>query len=112
MEFAEVLQSLGLNKNAARIVTYLKDVDRASSRNIETATGLRQPEVSIGTRTLREKGWIEESEVNGNGKGRPHKLYSMRTNIDEIIKHYEMQKMQEAAKTVEDIQRLKELSSA
>ncbi len=40
------------------------------------------------------------------------KIYSLQTSIDEIIGHYEEQKNQEAARTVEAIQRLKDLSSA
>ena len=58
MEFIEGLQSLGVNRNAARLITYLKDMDESSSRDIEMATGMRQPEVSIAMRPLREMGWI------------------------------------------------------
>ncbi len=99
-------------RNVASIIIYLIEAKEGSSRNIEMATGLRQPEVSIATKTLREMGWITEHDVKGNGKGRPLKIYSMRTGIDEIIRYYKEQKSQEAAKTIEAIQRLKELSSA
>jgi predicted transcriptional regulator len=47
MDFVESLQSLGVNRNVARLITYLKDVEEGSSRDIEMATGLRQPDVSI-----------------------------------------------------------------
>jgi predicted transcriptional regulator len=76
------------------------------------AMGLRQPEVSIATRTLREMGWITEQEIKGNGKGRPQKIYALRSTIDEIIKYYETEKSKEAARSMEAIQRLKETSSA
>lgn len=112
LEFVEVLQSLGVNRNVASVVIYLIEAKEGSSRNIEMATSLRQPEVSIATRTLREMGWITEHEVKGNGKGRPLKIYSLRTGIDDIIGYYKEQKNQEAAMTMEAIQRLKELSSA
>ena len=110
--FIDGLQSLGVNRNAAKLITYLKDVEEVSSRDIEMATGLRQPEVSIAMRTLREMGWISEREVKNTGKGRPMKIYALRTTIEEIIEHYEAEKNQESARTIEAIQRLKELSSA
>jgi predicted transcriptional regulator len=103
---------LGLNRTVASVIIYLLEAKEGSSRNIEMATGLSQPEVSIAMRTLREMGWITEREVKGNGKGRPQKIFSLRTNIDEIIRYYKEQKSREAARTVEAIQRLKELSSA
>jgi len=90
--------------------TYLKDLKERSSRNIEVATGLRQPEVSIAMRTLREMGWIAEHELKGDGKGRPLKIYALRATIDEIIEHYEAEKAQESARTMMAIQRLKENS--
>jgi predicted transcriptional regulator len=114
MEFIEGLQSLGINRNVAKLVTYLKDVDECSSKDIEVATGLRQPEVSIAMRPLREQGWISERDVRnpGMGKGRPKKFFSLSTTIEEIIEHYEAERNQESARTIEAIQKLKELSSA
>lgn len=112
LAFAEVLRNIGVNRNVASLITYLKDVKEGSSRDIEIATGLRQPEVSIAMRTLREKGWVIEQEIKGIGKGRPQKIYALRSNIDEIINYYEEEKNQESARTMGAIQRLKELSSA
>lgn len=112
LAFAEGLRSLGVSRNVASLITYLKDVNEASSRDIEMATDLRQPEVSIAMRTMRERGWITETEIKGNGKGRPQKIYALRSTIDEIIGYYEDEKSQESARTMEAIKRLKELSSA
>jgi predicted transcriptional regulator len=109
--FISGLQSLGINKNVAKLITYLKDVEESFSRDIEMATGLRQPEVSIAMRALRDMGWISEHEVKGDGKGRPLKTYALRATIDEIIKYYEAEKNQESARTIEAIQKLRELSS-
>ena len=112
MEFIEGLQNLGVNRNVAKLITYLKDVDEGSTRDIEIATDLRQPEVSIAMRTLRSMGWLSEHDVKSPGKGRPMKIYALRATIDEIIEHYEAEKNQESGRTIEAIQRLKELSSA
>ena len=110
-EFVNGLQSLGINQNVAKLITYLKDVDEGSSRDIEIATDLRQPEVSIAMRTLRDMGWLSEHDVKSPGKGRPMKIYALRATIDEIIEHYETEKTQESGRTIEAIQRLKVLSS-
>ena len=112
LEVIEGLRSLGVNRNAAKLITYLKDVDQGSSRDIEMATGLRQPEVSIAMRTLREMGWISERDVRSPGMGgRPMKIYALRATIEEIIGHYEAEKTQESARTTEAIQRLKEIAA-
>jgi len=112
LEFVQGLKSLGVNRNVASVITFLKDQKERSSREIETGTGLRQPEVSIAMRTLRERDWLTEHEIKGKGKGRPLKIYALRATIDEIVNYYEAEKAQESARTSEAIQRLKELSSA
>jgi predicted transcriptional regulator len=112
MEFVETLRSLGVPRNVATLITFLANVDEASSREIEMGSDLRQPEVSIAMRNLRENNWIEEREIKREGKGRPMKVYSLRASIDEIIKHYEQQKLNESAQAMESIQRLKELISS
>jgi predicted transcriptional regulator len=111
LEFIEGLHGLGVNRNVARLITYLKDVEEGSSRDIEMATGLRQPEISIATRTLRDMGWISEHEIKKPGKGRPQKIYVLRMTMEEIMKHFEAENKQESARTIEAVQKLKELSS-
>jgi predicted transcriptional regulator len=111
-EFIRGLQNLGMNRNVASLVTYLKDVTEGSSRDIEIATGMRQPEVSIAMQTMKAMDWVTEHDVKGDGKGRPMKYYALRSTIDEIIGYYEAKKSQETAQTMEAIQRLKELSFA
>ncbi|MCX6677298.1 MAG: ArsR family transcriptional regulator [Methanothrix sp.] len=111
MEFVETLRSLSVPRNVATLITFLANVDEASSREIEMGSDLRQPEVSIAMRTLRENNWIEEKEIKREGKGRPMKVYSLKASIDEIIRHFEEEKMHESAQAMESIQRLKQLIS-
>ena len=111
MEFVETLRSLSVPRNVATLITFLANVDEASSREIEMGSDLRQPEVSIAMRTLRDNNWIEEKEIKREGKGRPMKVYSLRASIDEIIKHFEEEKLHESAQAMESIQRLKQLIS-
>jgi len=111
MEFVETLRSLDVPRNVATLITFLANVDEASSREIEMGSDLRQPEVSIAMRTLRDNQWIEEREIKREGKGRPMKVYSLRASIDEIIRHFEEEKLHESAQAMESIQRLKQLIS-
>jgi predicted transcriptional regulator len=109
LEFVEALRSINVPRNVATMITYLANTDEVTSREIEMGTDLRQPEVSIGMRTLRENNWIEERDVKVDGKGRPFKVYKLRVSIGEIIKHYEEEKNSETAKTMQAIQRLKDI---
>ena len=109
LEFVQGMESLGMNRNVAGLITYLKEVKEGSSRDIETATGLRQPEVSIAMRTLRQNNWVTERDVKTEGKGRPMKIYKLSVHIEEIIKHYEEVKNSESAQAMGSIQRLREM---
>jgi predicted transcriptional regulator len=72
-------------------------------------TDLRQPEVSIAMRTLRQNNWVNERDIKAEGKGRPMKIYKLGVPIGEIIKHYEEEKNSESAQNMKSIQRLKEM---
>lgn len=109
LEFIDALRSLDVPRNAATLITYLANINEANSREIEIATGLRQPEVSIAMRTLRQNNWVTERDVKAEGKGRPMKIYKLSTPIEEIIKHYEDVKNSESAQAMESIQRLREM---
>lgn len=59
-EIAKNLQTLGLSRKEARLVTFLSTVDKGESRReIEIKAGLRQPEVSIGLKSLQVRGFVE-----------------------------------------------------
>jgi len=109
-EFVEVLRDLGIPRNVASMITYLANVQEATSREIEIGSNLRQPEVSIAMRTLRNNGWVEEREIKKDGKGRPMKVYRLTITLEEIITHFEEEKRRESARVMENIGRLKDLS--
>ncbi|TFH51147.1 MAG: ArsR family transcriptional regulator [Methanothrix sp.] len=112
LEFVQKLQNLGMKRTVACVIIFLKDQNERSSRDIEVATGLNQPEVSIAMRTLRQNNWVNEREIKAKRKGRSTIIYKLSVPIVEIIQHYEEVKNSETAKTMQAIQRLKELSSA
>ena len=111
LEFVDALRSLNVPRNVAALITYLANTNEATSREIEMGTNLRQPEVSIGMRTLRQNNWVEEHDVKLDGKGRPMKIYKLSVPIEKIIKHYEEQKNSESARSMQAIQRLKDITA-
>ena len=111
LKSAYALRDLGVNRKVSYLITYLANVGEVSSKEIEKGTGLRQPEVSLAMRTLRDNNWVEERAVKrGEGSGGLTKIYALSTPIDEIIRHYEDEKMRESEQMRAVIQKLKELA--
>jgi predicted transcriptional regulator len=108
-ELAEILISSGLSRPVARTLAYLQKVDTATSIDLERATGLRQPEVSIAMRQLNPFDWIDESDEKKPGKGRPNKVYSLKVRFNDIIAHIEEQQKKAFDDGTASIKRLKEL---
>jgi len=108
-EIADALISLGMNRTVARTLAFLQNVDETKSDELETVTGLRQPEVSIAIRDLTEHGWINEREEKRVGKGRPNKLYSLKVGFNDIINHLERRQRKAVIEAQTKIERLKEL---
>jgi predicted transcriptional regulator len=54
-ELIEGLEAVGVRRNVATIIIYLKDLDEAASRDIEKGSGLRQPEVCIAMNGTRHE---------------------------------------------------------
>jgi predicted transcriptional regulator len=98
-------------RNVAALITYLADANEATSREIEMGTNLRQPEVSIGMRTLRQNNWIEQRNIKVEGKGRPMIVYKLNVPLESIINHYEEESNRESAHAMESIEKLKQLTT-
>lgn len=109
MEVVEILRSLGVPRKVSNMIAYLANVEEATSRDIERGSELRQPEVSIALRTLRKYNWIDERICKNDGTGRPMKVYRLKTSIEEILHHYEEEKLKEANQAMEKIQKLRNL---
>ena len=87
--FIETLRNIGMSRNVATTMAYLMNVDEASSREIEISTGLRQPEISLAMRLMRNQSWVSVRSEKKPGKGRPMVIYSLVVPVNEIISYYE-----------------------
>jgi len=109
-KFIDALKSLGMSRNVAATLTYLSNVDEASSQEIEMSTGLRQPEVSVAMRHMRERSWIEIHNQKAIGKGRPTKIYKLSAPVESIVKHYEQKIIEDTKTTMDAITKLKDIT--
>ncbi|HII91229.1 MAG TPA: transcriptional regulator [Methanosarcina sp.] len=110
-EMVELLRRLNINRPVALTLACLSKGEEISSQRIEMVSGLRQPEVSIAMRYLRENDWVDMREEKKNqGKGRPVKLYKLTVQMETIINSIEEDLMAESKAVLQNIERLKNLS--
>jgi len=107
-ELAELLIGIGIKRNVSKVLVYLANTDEATSRDIERGTDLRQPEVSIAMRYLKECNWIETRESKSESKGRPVKIYTLARPITDIMDTIEKEKKKEARHQLDLIQKMRE----
>jgi predicted transcriptional regulator len=108
-EIADALISLGLGRNAALTLAYMRNTNSTTSTDLERSARLRQPEVSIAMRQLKERDWINEREEKKPGKGRPYKIYKLKVGFDDIIAQLEKQQIKALEEVQAKIERLKKL---
>ncbi len=110
-EMVDLLRRLNINRPVALTLACLSKGEEISSQNIEMVSGLRQPEVSIAMRYLRENEWVEMREEKKNqGKGRPIKLYRLTVSMEKIINRIEENVLAESKIVLQNIERLKNIS--
>jgi predicted transcriptional regulator len=110
-EMVELLRKLNMNRPVALTLATLASGDEITSREIEATSDLRQPEVSIAMRYLRDNKWVQIREEKKNeGKGRPVKLYRLITPLEEIIRSIEEKVIYESRSILENIEKLKSLA--
>ena len=105
----EIFAELGMSKNFAKTLLYVYQVDECRSADIERGADLRQPEVSISMHELKRRGWIKKRDLKQKGKGRPTHIYRHSTQLSEIVKTIEQEKLKEIEDIKKDISELKNL---
>ncbi len=104
-----LLVETGLSRNIAKIVVFLSRAGEAVSRDIERAANLRQPEVSLAMKELKEWGWIKEKELKRKGKGRPLKSYKLTIDLRDIVAELVDKKRREVERLSKHLDELEEL---
>lgn len=88
-EFVNLLVQIGTKKNVAKVLIFLANAKKATSRMIERGVDLRQPEVSIAISRMKENGWVTETEIRDTGKGRPCKEFHLAIPLSRILANLE-----------------------
>jgi predicted transcriptional regulator len=109
-EFANLLVELGTKKTIATVLVFLASTPEATSRSIERGADMRQPEISLATKELIDKGWIRSREIPSENKGRPTKVYELAKPIDTIMKSIETEKKEAMNHQLSLLKKLKEYS--
>ena len=102
----------GLQKNIARTLVFVASREETKSREIEDATDLRQPEVSIAMQELRGKGWVTKRDIKKEGKGRPVHGYQLDKPIEEIIQEIEQIEKERINEIKENLEEIKDLANS
>jgi len=84
-EFTNLLIDVGTKKNVAKVLVFLASTKEATSRAIERGADLRQPEISMAIKYLKEQGWIKSRDIPSDNKGRPTKVYELAKPITAIL---------------------------
>ena len=105
----QLFVKLGMPKNLAKTLIYISQVDECQCTDIEHRAYLRQPEVSVTLRELRERGWVKKRDLNKKGKGRPVHIYKSTTHLSEILRAFEQEKLKEVESVKKDISELKNI---
>ncbi|MEF8834878.1 MAG: ArsR family transcriptional regulator [Candidatus Thermoplasmatota archaeon] len=111
-ELVDRLIKAGLQKNIARTMVFVASRNETKSREIEDATDLRQPEVSIAMQELRGKGWVTKRDIKKEGKGRPVHGYQLDKPVNEIIEEIEEKEKERIDEIKENVDEIKELADS
>ncbi|MHA2281208.1 MAG: ArsR family transcriptional regulator [Promethearchaeota archaeon] len=109
-EIMDLMISLGVSRNVSKVTMFLSKSGEAQSKNIENAVDLRQSEVSIVIKRLKDSGWVLSKSIRKPGKGRPTQLYKLRYSLRRIIKEIEANKLKEIDSIKKEIGQLKRLA--
>ncbi|MBP1908676.1 transcriptional regulator [Methanolobus bombayensis] len=110
-EIVELLRKLDINRPVALTLACLSSGEEITSREIEKNSSLRQPEVSIAMRYLKDNNWVDiREEKKTEGKGRPVKLYRLITPLEEIVHSIEQRIILESRSVLNNIEKLKRLA--
>lgn len=81
----DLLADTGMSRNVAKALVFLAGREETTSVEIEKATGLRQPEVSIAMQDLRRRRWVEKRDIKKEGKGRPVHAYRLAVPFSAVV---------------------------
>jgi predicted transcriptional regulator len=111
LRMIEILAEVGMAKNTARVLTFIAVAGRTFSAQIQSGTGMRQPEVSIALKELSDRKWISRQSFQREGKGRPIYVYRLRKEIGEIVEAVEREQDRRVRQIQKDKEDLRQIAA-
>lgn len=108
-EVAELLAGLGVDPRQARILAFLAAEGEGRSSDLEKRCRLRQPQVSLATKDLREVGWVQVEERRNGTRGRPVHVYRLHRPLSAILDDLERERREAIGQELARIERLRRL---
>ena len=84
-ECVSILIRFGMKRPVARTLVYLLNIKDGTMQEIESCTGLNEPEVSTALKYLEEQGFVRVSAKPPEGKGRVLKYFSLALPAGKIL---------------------------
>lgn len=109
-EFVSLLAQIGIQNRTARVLVFLANVPETTSLAIERGTDLRQPEVSMAMKYLKDRCWVSITESQSENKGRPKKVYRLAKPMTGILDIIESEKRAETRIRFDRIRKLRDYS--
>lgn len=111
-ENASILTRIGdLKLGEGKILIGLSICGNLDIRDMVSVCKMRQPELSLSTRSLISRGYIKIFDVEKpEGKGRPKAVYGLTVPFTEIMNKIEEKQKAQIFEQKEKIERLKKLS--
>ena len=100
----------GMSRNLAKTLVFLSKREETTSVQIEKATGLRQPEVSLAMQELRRRRWVTKRDIKKEGKGRPVHSYRLSKPFSKIVSSIKSQEDKKIERIVKNMNELRSLT--
>ena len=81
----EMLENIGVSTNVAYVLISLHEGGDLSSKELQLACGLRQPEISVAMKQLLDEEMVRCEAQNEGGRGRPCHRYSLNGGLFTVI---------------------------
>ena len=103
----ELFEKQGYARSIARCIIYFLSQKEGTSKQIERAMDLRQPEVSTSMKALIKEGMIIKIHIRMEKKGRPELLYKLSIGNKQLFNKIEKMITKKIEKTLKNLQELR-----
>ena len=111
-EMVELLVSLGAELNTAKTLMCLHMHGSSKSSDLQKRCNLRQPDVSVAIKKLRNLEIIHIVSTSSNGRGRPSHIYDLSVPLNEALIPFRNLAAERLTDLQKQLSRLTELSDS